>query len=582
MSQATADKSASGTVLEALQGLMPAEAFSPEELEELLPFCSWLHLERDAVLIRQGDPADNLVYILFTGSVSVHINDRFILQLSNRGDTVGEMGLISAAPRSATVRADGECTLLALDASAHANAGDSRDYKFRYYFSRLFNTILTEKLRRTSHRAQLYEDLAEHSQSVELEREDMRREIALYLDQINLFSHLVNSAKDAIIITDTAGRVLNANPALAVAFGVDTTAVVGVEIGILFGLPDGSPGNWEVMVRTADGPGWNGEVVIFHPRKGQIPADCSVSAVRGDGKEVLAYSVILRDIRERKALEDQARDQSRQLEDAYRRFQELDLAKRNFLNLISHELRTPLTTIQAYTELMTTEGMVDSVEEQQEFIGIIHTETQKLTHMVKKVLAIAKLESGEMMFNFSEHDLDDLVRTTVAMLRPSAEIKGLVLNFSAQPDMKPLLCDEESLKEAVQQLVENAIRFSETGKIEVRVESDNGQALIRVRDEGMGIVGKDFHQLLEMFGRGDPNNVGVHGLGLGLPLCYLIVTAHQGALDLQSNESGGLVSGTLASGTLESGTLESGANTGAGTTATITMPRLTSAPPQSD
>ena len=524
--------------LEALRVILPAAAFSDEDLRDLLPICGLHRFPAGHVLIREGEPADNRVYFLLSGSVSVSIQGRFILRLSNRGDTIGEMGLISSAPRSATVQTDVPAQLLAIEATLPEHPRDLREYKLRYYLGRIFNTILTEKLRVTSDRARLYEDILTHSQSVEHQRRSLEEQIASYLQQISLYSHLVNSANDAILITDPTGHILNANQALTRVFGMATDLVIGVEAMQVLALPHGEPGDWQSLSQAARAGGWHGEVVVSHPEQGAIPADCSISTVHDQGQALLAYSVMLHDIRRRKALEAQTLLQAAELERANGELRELDRSKSHFLSLVSHELRTPISSILAYSELLSMEGMVEP-QEQAQFVDVIHKETERLSELVNKVLAISKMESGQMLFNFARAELEPAVRMVVAMQRSRAEAKGVRLELAVPQPLQPVVFDEETLREAIGQLIDNAIKYTAAGEILVEITQLADETLIRISDTGKGIEGLDIQTLLDRFGRGDPANIGTHGLGLGLPLCYLIVKAHSGSLHLQSRQDRG-------------------------------------------
>lgn len=519
--------------LEALQVLFPAGAFTEEEIREIVPLCAIQSFAAGSILITEGEPSDNRIYFILKGSVSVYIQDRFILRLSNFGDTIGEMGLISSAPRSATVKANESSSFLIVNAALHSGEEDSKNYKFRYFLSRIFSTILTEKLRHTSDRAKLYEDMATKSKGLEKERGLMEKEISTYLQQISLFTHLVNSAKDTILISDTAGKILLANPSLKESFGIETEQAMGMEIPLLFGLRDQGETSWDSITAAAGDGGWNGELMLHHPSQGEIPADCSVSTVYDEEGNLLAYSVILRDIRERKALEEKMRRQREELEEMYRKLKELDRAKSNFLNIVSHELRTPITNISAYSELLSTEGMVEP-EDQAEFIAIIHHEAEKLNEMVKKVLAMAKMESGEMLFNFSENMPEEMLQKMIAAYREKSREKGMELNFYPEPSLHPIVYDEENLRVAIDQVLENAVNYSEADTINIRLSQNNDRTLIVIEDTGKGIDGQGVGELLEKFGRGDDVNIGHHGLGLGLPLCYLIVKAHSGVMKIDS------------------------------------------------
>jgi PAS domain S-box-containing protein len=524
--------------LEALRAILPRAAFGEEDLQEMLPLCQITSFPGDVVLIREGEPSDNQVYFLLSGSVSVSIQGRFILSLSNLGEAVGEMGLISAAPRSATVKTDEPSQFLIIDAALRMEPQGEQPYKFPYFLSRMFNAVLTEKLRKTSDRAMLYEDMVSHSAGLERQRHNLENEIARYLQQISLFSHLVGSANDSILVTDTAGRILNANPSLSRIFGIETDHIIGVEVSILLGMPDGRPGNWEDISTQARSGGWQGEVVIFHPQLGRIPADCSISSVHDTDQGLLAYSIFLRDIRERKALEEQTRRQQAELEEAYRKLQELDRAKSNFLSLVSHELRTPLTSILAYAEVLNTKDMVDE-QDRPTFIDVIHKEAEKLSEMVAKVLAISKIESGEMPFNFAEHRLEEVVHEQVTMVKDRAEAKHIAIECDFTLPLCPMVFDKDNLSEALLQVLDNAIQYSDGGVIRVELRQAEHRAQITIADDGVGMEDGAIAQVLEKFGRGEAVNIGSHGLGLGLPLCYLIVKAHSGQFKLESAKGQG-------------------------------------------
>ncbi|MCH8886073.1 MAG: cyclic nucleotide-binding domain-containing protein [SAR324 cluster bacterium] len=526
--------------LSALRIILPREAFSDAELRELIPFSEILTYDAGTALITEGDPSDNRVYFLLSGSLSVYIQEKFILNLTNPGDSVGEMGLISAAPRSATVRTDSPSSILVFNASLDQSVSEDDDYRFRYYLSRIFNTILTEKLRKTSNRAKLYEDMVTQTRGLQRERVGLEQEIAQYLEQISLYTHLVNSAKDTIIITDTNGHILNANKSLHQDFGIETDQVVGKEITELLDWKNGGNVSWSEIVATAKKGGWNQEVTLVHSSGVEIPADCSISVVQDNERNFLAASVILRNIAVRKALEAETHRQRLQLEEAYRQIQVMDRVKSNFLNMVSHELRTPISNILAYSEMLTMEDMVEP-EDRPGFLQIIHDEAGKLAEMVNKVMAIAKLESGQMFFNFAENRLEEVVRNLVVKMRPKAEEKNLKIDFTCQEGMAPVVFDEENLGEAVEQVLDNAVRYTEHGKIQVEVRQNEGKSVIRIQDTGKGIGKGEIGEVLEKFGRGDQVNIGTHGLGLGLPLSYMIVKAHAGEMNLESVPEGGTV-----------------------------------------
>jgi len=523
--------------LEALRSLLPEGAFTLAELEEIARLCRIEEYPAGRVLIHEGEASDNRVYFLLDGSLTVNLQGKFILRLDKRGDSAGEMGLISAAERAATVVVERPSRLLAVDIRGAFHAPGQGDYKFRFYFSHLFNLILSEKLRATSARARLYEDAILRTRDVEEESASLHDQVQRNLAQLRLYSHLVQSAQDALLIADLDGRIRHMNPALQKRFGVPARAVEGRRVTELLGWGADADKTWLHLREQLEPDGWQGEVLVSPPGTEPIPAHCSISVVRDEGGQRLAFSVLLRDIRAEKNYQNRILLQSRQLKQAYRSLQELDRIKSHFLTLVSHELRTPIASILAYAETITA-GMVEP-DQFLEFSGIIHQEAKHLGEIVDKVLAITKLESGQMLFNFQQGSLSELVRGQVAMMRSAATSRSLRLELTA-PEAGPLtVFDAEMIREAIHQILDNAIKFTEQGEIRVILEQDDRRSSLQVQDTGHGMPEQVVRTFFRKFESSDDPEHHHTGMGLGLPLCYLIAKAHAGELSIASRAGAG-------------------------------------------
>ncbi len=523
--------------LGALRSLLPEGAFGPVELADLVPLCHVEHYPAGQVLLREGDASDNRVYFLLDGSVAVSLQGKFILRLSQHGDIFGEMALISSADRAATVQTEHPSVCLVMNAGQAFHAGEGDPYKFRYYFSHLCNLIFSDKLRKTSERARLYEEAILHSRDVEEQSASLQEQVERNLAQLRLFTHVVESARDAVVITDLEGRVQSANPALQQSFGIAPKSLLGHRITELLGWGAASEQAWEQLRDQLEPGGWQGEALVTPPEGEPISVKCTISLVQNEQGRRLAYSVLMRDIRAEKIYQNRILLQSRQLEKAYSSLQELDRIKSHFLTLVSHELRTPITTILAYSE--TVVGGLAEPQQYQEFFGVIHNEARHLSEMVDKVLAITKLESGQMLLTFQQASLSELVRGQVAMHRSKASLKHLTMEFEG-PEQGPLtVFDPERIGEAIHQILDNAVKFTERGGIRVTLEQKDRHSLLHVTDTGKGIPEDVVRTIFRKFEREDSAEHHSSGLGLGLPLCHLIVKAHSGELQITSRPGEG-------------------------------------------
>jgi len=526
----------------ALRSLPPFRLFSSEELREVVPLTTIEYFPKGVTVVGEGEASNNRVYFLLSGGVDVFVSGRFILGLRRAGDIFGEMSLISDEDRSATVKTIEPCYILAINSALTFNPGEENYYKFRYLFSRMFNAILTHKLRMTSERARLYEDAMQESEQAKAQTNTLQGQIRDNMLQIRIYSHLVDSAKEVIMIASTEGIVLEANRALTTEFGLDPRAVEGEPFGEFLRLPDGSPWPAQEVFSQRTGSGWSGEVEVLasHTNGGSIPADCTISLVQDSDNNLLAYAAILRNIQERKTYEKQILEQSKELQKANDELVELDQMKDNFIGLISHELRTPLTSIIAYSEMLSMEGMVEP-EDQKEFLSTIHKEANELNELVNKIITISKIESGQIMLEFVPGKLTEVVDEQAAMFRGKAEQKGLTLTTKLLQNEREMRFDGSKIREMLRQLIENAIEYTSEGGVVLEVQQTENETLIQVQDTGKGMEEYELDNAFNRFAQ--IKNIKYHqsGIGLGLPLAFMISQAHGGEIVLQSEVGQGTV-----------------------------------------
>ncbi len=204
----------------------------------------------------------------------------------------------------------------------------------------------------------------------------------------------------------------------------------------------------------------------------------------------------------------------------------------------SHELRTPLTILQLELEgIAQSHRLNPSLTDQ---IGSALEETHRMSHIVENLLAISRLDAGEVKMDKARLDLGDLAASTAEQMRLLAEEKSILFRCNVAPDIY-VEGDRSRLQQVIVNLIANAIKYTqEGGEIEVRVRGDGGAAVLEVSDNGAGISAHALPHVFERFYRADKarsRNSG--GAGLGLAIVKAICTAHGAEIKVSSQEGHG-------------------------------------------
>jgi signal transduction histidine kinase len=215
-------------------------------------------------------------------------------------------------------------------------------------------------------------------------------------------------------------------------------------------------------------------------------------------------------------------------------------AKGAFLATISHELRTPLTALTGYGELLADEILGPLSAHQLDMVDRMRTVTHQLAVMVDELLTFSALEAGRETVRPSDVVFSDVIDGVLAVAEPLARQKGLALSVT-MPD-RPLVVhtDADKVRQILVNLVGNAIKFTDQGRIDVAVTRYNGEARITVRDTGIGITAADLTRLFQPFTQLDSGLTRRHGgTGLGLYNSRCLARLLGGRIDVESTPGAG-------------------------------------------
>jgi signal transduction histidine kinase len=243
---------------------------------------------------------------------------------------------------------------------------------------------------------------------------------------------------------------------------------------------------------------------------------------------------------ERRQAEQAIRKYDRELAQANARLQELDRLKSMFIASMSHELRTPLNSIIGFTGIIL-QGMSGEVTaEQRKQLTMVKTSAAHLLALINDVIDVSKIEAGKVELDIEQFDLAALVQEVKKSFETTADEQGLKITLEV-PERLTVKSDERRTKQVIINFVSNAIKFTDEGRIDIKLAKRDDEAEVSVADTGIGIKKEDIGKLFQAFGRITTENRLAEGSGLGLYLSKKIADLLGGEIKAESEFARGSV-----------------------------------------
>ena len=213
----------------------------------------------------------------------------------------------------------------------------------------------------------------------------------------------------------------------------------------------------------------------------------------------------------------------------------LELMRRDFVANVSHELRTPITSVKSYAESLL-DGALDNRETSEKFLGVINSEADRMTRLVKDLLELSRLDNQQMQWNQEKFSFSDMVKLCSEKMKIESGAKKQKLECYVIGDLPPITGDKDRLEQVIVNLLSNAIKYTpEGGSITVYVGKSSTEVYAKVVDTGEGIPAEDLPRIFERFYRVDKARSREQGgTGLGLSIAKEIVEAHNGSISISS------------------------------------------------
>jgi two-component system phosphate regulon sensor histidine kinase PhoR len=214
--------------------------------------------------------------------------------------------------------------------------------------------------------------------------------------------------------------------------------------------------------------------------------------------------------------------------------------RREFMQIASHELRTPLSVIRGYASLLNDGSLGPVTTQAERALGILSEKATEMGAQVERMLFLARLEDNQATYAIDELDLVALVEDAIARVRAQVDLRAGTIEAAVPAGRVLIRGDAERLGMALDNLLENAAKFSiDSPHIEVRLTADDGDAEIVIQDNGIGIPQQAIPHLFEKFYRVDDPQLRVGGTGIGLYLVRQVVDAHRGRISVESQPQRG-------------------------------------------
>ncbi len=350
-------------------------------------------------------------------------------------------------------------------------------------------------------------------------------------EQLHVYHSAVVSSSEMISVINKQHRYTMANEVYTQFYQPSQQNLIGHHIQDIVGIEEYNSQIKERLNRSLEGEAQNFELAMYVPDNGLRHLWVSYSPIRNSSHDVTDVVIVMRDITDRKEMENNLIE-AKEAADAANR------AKSIFLANMSHELRTPLNAIMGFTQIL---GHADNLNpEQTEQTFIITNNAKHLLTLINNILEMSRIEADKLTLNLQATDLRELILDVHKTMDLFAESKGIVF-VSNLDELIPqqIQLDTLKLRQVLINLVNNAIKFTHVGEVLLSVHTEADNLYFEIQDSGEGIEAEAISDLFEMFTQSTSGLSAEEGAGLGLPISQRLIQSMGGEIEISSEVNTG-------------------------------------------
>ncbi len=352
-------------------------------------------------------------------------------------------------------------------------------------------------------------------------------------EKVNILAQTLKNVSECVCITNIRDKIIFVNKSFSRVYGYSQTEIIGKPISFIRSMNNDPAVVKEIHLQTLAG-GWTGELMNKRKNGEEFPIYLSTSLITDDSGKPIALAAVSMDITE-------AKMRQKELTDAKEKAEQVSRIKSNFFTNVSHELRSPLVGILGFAEILRNEIKNPAHADMAETILL---GGKRLLETLNNVLDLSRIETDKIKITYTEINLAGFVNENIKLFTALADKKDLKLHVKKSKSDVYILADEHLLFQIFNNLMTNAIKYTQSGSVTAEIKSfkknDLRYASLSITDTGIGIRDENQKIIFEAFRQvSEGLNRQFEGTGLGLTVTKKLVEMMSGEIILKSKFGSG-------------------------------------------